>query len=106
VHKVGLLDVTQGTKRDADPRVAWLRELVAGAEALAVDLAENPAGRDYSLGAAALVRRAQALADDVVEQAVVDGWLTRLDADALLRRQRMGATDAVSATAVRAKPPR
>jgi hypothetical protein len=106
VAKVGLLDTAGAKKRVADPRAAWLIELVAGAEKLAADLAENPAGREYSAGATALVRRAQALGEDILEQAVADGWLTRAHAGEVLRGARMGAASSVVETAVRAKAPR
>lgn len=88
--KIDLLDATPRTKPPEDPRAAWLTRFVEGAEALAADLRENPAGRHYSAGAEALVRRAQALGEDMLEQAALDGWLTRQEAACALQAARMG----------------
>jgi hypothetical protein len=102
-----LLDLKPRAEAPTDPRPAWLALLVEGAEALAADLRENPAGRDYSPGAQALVRRAQALGEDLLEQVVLDGWLTRQQAARVLQRARMGAEVKAARGAPRApKSPR
>lgn len=90
---------TSAPKQNRDPRIAWLRAVLVGAEALALDASENPRGVDYSPAIRTHIRRMQAGLEDLLEQAVVDGWLARDEAAAMLRQARMAeAEDGASQT--------
>lgn len=71
-------------------RKAALLAIVNAAEGLARDVDQNPAAFPYTPNAKSLIRRLQGTADDLLAEAVAEGWLSKGDAANALFEARHG----------------